>query len=78
MKDGDLLAVTGPVGTTELPLVVTEMPDRVVWVPLDSVGRGVPADTGAQPGGLVRIHPAAAPASRAVTPQDAVTSEVGE
>ncbi|MET9807660.1 NADH-quinone oxidoreductase subunit G [Streptomyces halstedii] len=78
VKDGDLLAVTGPVGTTELPLVVTEMPDRVVWVPLDSVGRGVPADTGAQPGGLVRIHPAAAPASRAVTPQDAVTSEVGE
>ncbi|MFI9496076.1 MULTISPECIES: NADH-quinone oxidoreductase subunit G [Streptomyces] len=78
VKDGDLLAVTGPAGTTELPLVVTEMPDRVVWVPLDSVGRGVPADTGAQPGGLVRIHPAAAPASRAVTPQDAVTSEVGE
>ncbi|MER6723460.1 NADH-quinone oxidoreductase subunit G [Streptomyces halstedii] len=78
VKDGDLLAVTGPAGTTELPLVVTEMPDRVVWVPLDSVGRGVPADTGAQPGGLVRIHPAAAPASRSVTPQDAVTSEVGE
>ncbi|MFH9492436.1 NADH-quinone oxidoreductase subunit G [Streptomyces halstedii] len=78
VKDGDLLAVTGPAGTTELPLVVTEMPDRVVWVPLDSVGRGVPADTGAQPGGLVRIHPAAAPASRAVTPEDAVTSEVGE
>ncbi|MEV3997169.1 NADH-quinone oxidoreductase subunit G [Streptomyces halstedii] len=78
VKDGDLLAVTGPAGTTELPLVVTEMPDRVVWVPLDSVGRGVPADTGAQPGGLVRIHPAAAPASRAATPQDAVTSEVGE
>ncbi|MFE5077208.1 NADH-quinone oxidoreductase subunit G [Streptomyces halstedii] len=78
VKDGDLLAVTGPAGTTELPLVVTEMPDRVVWVPLDSVGRGVPADTGAQPGGLVRIHPAAAPASRSVTHQDAVTSEVGE
>ncbi|MFI1588532.1 NADH-quinone oxidoreductase subunit G [Streptomyces halstedii] len=78
VKDGDLLAVTGPAGTTELPLVVTEMPDRVVWVPLDSVGRGVPADTGAQPGGLVRIHPAAAPASRSVTPEDAVTSEVGE
>lgn len=78
VKDGDLLAVTGPAGTTELPLLVTEMPDRVVWVPLDSVGRGVPADTGAQPGGLVRIHPAAAPASRSVTPQDAVTSEVGE
>ncbi|MFH9468223.1 NADH-quinone oxidoreductase subunit G [Streptomyces clavifer] len=59
VKDGDLLAVTGPAGTTELPLVVTDMPDRVVWVPLNSVGRGVPADTGAVPGALVRIGPAA-------------------
>uniref|UniRef100_A0AAU3GT39 NADH-quinone oxidoreductase n=1 Tax=Streptomyces sp. NBC_01401 TaxID=2903854 RepID=A0AAU3GT39_9ACTN len=71
VKDGDLLAVTGPAGTTELPLTVTEMPDRVVWVPLNSVGRGVPADTGAQPGGLVRIGPAA-PGSHVVT------TEVGE
>lgn len=71
VKDGDLLAVTGPVGSTELPLVVTDMPDRVVWVPLNSVGRGVPADTGVQPGGLVRIGPAA-PGSHVVT------SEVGE
>ncbi|MDX3324881.1 MULTISPECIES: NADH-quinone oxidoreductase subunit G [Streptomyces] len=71
VKDGDLLAVTGPAGTTELTLAVTEMPDRVVWVPLNSVGRGVPADTGAQPGGLVRIGPAA-PGSHVVT------TEVGE
>lgn len=71
VKDGDLLAVTGPAGSTELPLVVTDMPDRVVWVPLNSVGRGVPADTGVQPGGLVRIGPAA-PGSHVVT------SEVGE
>ncbi|MFE4452393.1 NADH-quinone oxidoreductase subunit G [Streptomyces sp. NPDC056796] len=71
VKDGDLLAVTGPAGTTELPLTVTEMPDRVVWVPLNSVGRGVPADTGARPGGLVRIGPAA-PGSHVVT------TEVGE
>ncbi|MFH9135376.1 NADH-quinone oxidoreductase subunit G [Streptomyces sp. NPDC017524] len=61
VKDGDLLAVTGPAGTVELPLAVTDMPDRVVWVPLNSVGRGIPADTGANPGGLVRIGPAAAP-----------------
>ncbi|MFF3299217.1 NADH-quinone oxidoreductase subunit G [Streptomyces sp. NPDC002908] len=71
VKDGDLLAVSGPAGSTELPLVVTDMPDRVVWVPLNSVGRGVPADTGVQPGGLVRIGPAA-PGSHVVT------SEVGE
>ncbi|MFF7360634.1 NADH-quinone oxidoreductase subunit G [Streptomyces sp. NPDC008125] len=64
VKDGDLLAVTGPAGSVELPLRITEMPDRVVWVPLNSTGRGVPAQTGSRPGGLVRIGPAttAAPA----------------
>ncbi|GAA2969863.1 MULTISPECIES: NADH-quinone oxidoreductase subunit G [Streptomyces] len=77
VKDGDLLAVTGPAGTTELPLAVTAMPDRVVWVPLNSVGRGVPADTGAQPGGPVRIHPAT-PGSRTAPADAVVTSEVGE
>ncbi|MFH8223830.1 NADH-quinone oxidoreductase subunit G [Streptomyces sp. NPDC018057] len=58
VADGDLLAVTGPAGTTAFPLEVTEMPDRVVWLPLNSAGAGVAADTGAQPGSLVRIGPA--------------------
>ncbi|WP_455352359.1 NADH-quinone oxidoreductase subunit G [Streptomyces sp. SYSU K217416] len=55
VKDGDLLAVTGPSGTVRLPLQVTPMPDRVVWLPLNSAGRGVTADTGSRPGDLVRI-----------------------
>ncbi|MFD4788671.1 NADH-quinone oxidoreductase subunit G [Streptomyces sp. NPDC058459] len=59
VEDGDVLTVTGPAGTTELPLEITEMPDRVVWLPLDSAGRGVASDTGARPGSLVRIGPAA-------------------
>ncbi|MDQ0992388.1 NADH-quinone oxidoreductase subunit G [Streptomyces sp. V3I7] len=58
VKDGDLLAVTGSHGTVELPLQVTEMPDRVVWLPLNSAGGGVASDTGALPGSLVRIGPA--------------------
>ncbi|MDH6544895.1 NADH-quinone oxidoreductase subunit G [Streptomyces sp. SPB4] len=58
VKDGDVLAVTGPAGSVELPLRVTEMPDRVVWLPLNSTGGGVLADTGARPGTLVRIGPA--------------------
>ncbi|MFG2607288.1 NADH-quinone oxidoreductase subunit G [Streptomyces sp. NPDC048514] len=58
VDDGALLAVTGPAGTAQLPLRVTEMPDRVVWLPLNSVGGGVASDTGAQPGSLVRIGPA--------------------
>ncbi|MGX5184722.1 NADH-quinone oxidoreductase subunit G [Streptomyces avermitilis] len=55
VKDGDLLAVIGPAGTVELPLQITEMPDRVVWLPLNSAGGGVASDTGALPGALVRI-----------------------
>nr|BBJ52915.1 hypothetical protein SAVMC3_55440 [Streptomyces avermitilis] len=31
------------------------MPDRVVWLPLNSAGQGVASDTGALPGALVRI-----------------------
>ncbi|MFD9332871.1 NADH-quinone oxidoreductase subunit G [Streptomyces sp. NPDC060028] len=70
VKNGDVLAVTGPAGSVELPLRITEMPDRVVWLPLNSTGSGVIADTGALPGGLVRIGPA--------TPADAgdTTAEV--
>ncbi|MGJ5754049.1 NADH-quinone oxidoreductase subunit G [Streptomyces puniciscabiei] len=64
VKDGEVLAVTGPSGTVELPLRITEMPDRVVWLPLNSVGAGVASDAGAQPGSLVRIGPAA-PAEQA-------------
>ncbi|WP_030678067.1 NADH-quinone oxidoreductase subunit G [Streptomyces sp. NRRL B-1347] len=58
VKSGDTLAVTGTAGRVELPLAVTEMPDRVVWLPLNSVGGGVASDTGARPGELVRIGPA--------------------
>ncbi|GAV42779.1 NADH-quinone oxidoreductase subunit G [Streptomyces acidiscabies] len=58
VEDGGLLAVTGAAGTVELPLAVTEMPDRVVWLPLNSAGAGVASDTGARPGTLVRIGPA--------------------
>ncbi|MFE4962045.1 NADH-quinone oxidoreductase subunit G [Streptomyces sp. NPDC056660] len=59
IENGDLVAVTSTAGTVELPLRITEMPDRVVWLPLNSVGGGVASDTGALPGALVRIGPAA-------------------
>ncbi|WP_328547290.1 NADH-quinone oxidoreductase subunit G [Streptomyces platensis] len=58
VKDGDLLAVTGPAGAVRLPLQVTPMPDRVVWLPLNSTGGGLAADTGARPGDLVKISAA--------------------
>ncbi|MFI9049508.1 NADH-quinone oxidoreductase subunit G [Streptomyces sp. NPDC053427] len=58
VKDGDLLAVTGPAGSVRLPLQVTPMPDRVVWLPLNSAGGGAAADTGAHPGELVKVSAA--------------------
>ncbi|MEU9119660.1 NADH-quinone oxidoreductase subunit G [Streptomyces sp. NPDC048506] len=58
VKDGDVLAVSGPAGSVRLPLQVTPMPDRVVWLPLNSTGGGVAADTGARPGDLVKISAA--------------------
>jgi len=60
VEDGGLLTVTGPAGTTTLPLQVTPMPDRVVWLPLNSTGGGVASDTGARPGQVVGIGAAAA------------------
>ncbi|MFD5749366.1 NADH-quinone oxidoreductase subunit G [Streptomyces sp. NPDC127033] len=83
VKDGDDLTVTGPAGTVTLPLAVTAMPDRVVWLPLNSTGGGVLADTGSQPGTLVRIGPAepagAAPAGvPADSPQDGPADEAPE
>ncbi|MGW2257949.1 NADH-quinone oxidoreductase subunit G [Streptomyces sp. NPDC001780] len=82
VKDGDELAVTGPAGTVTLPLRVTRMPDRVVWLPLNSRGGGVHADTGARPGDVVRVGPAepaapaaGAPPAGAVPPTAAGSSE---
>ncbi|MEV5594783.1 NADH-quinone oxidoreductase subunit G [Streptomyces sp. NPDC052496] len=68
VKDGDLLAVTGPAGSVRLPLAVTPMPDRVVWLPMNSVGGGVTADTGARPGELVKVAPAAGAGEPSGTP----------
>ena len=55
VRDGEPLTVSGPLGTVTLPLVVTPMPDRVVWVPLNSTGGGVASDTGALPGQVVGV-----------------------
>ncbi|OEV09183.1 molybdopterin dinucleotide binding domain-containing protein, partial [Streptomyces nanshensis] len=66
VADGDVLAVSGPLGSVQLPLEITQMPDRVVWLPLNSTGGGVQADTGALPGELVRIA-----AGTAVRPEEA-------
>ncbi|HEX5144636.1 MAG TPA: NADH-quinone oxidoreductase subunit G [Mycobacterium sp.] len=53
--DDDMVNVRTDRGTITLPLVVTEMPDRVVWVPANSPGSAVLARLGAYSGDVVRI-----------------------
>ncbi|HZA10689.1 NADH-quinone oxidoreductase subunit G [Mycobacterium sp.] len=53
--DGDLVTVSTDRGAVTLPLAVTEMPDRVVWLPLNSPGSQVYEQLAAGPGEIVRI-----------------------
>jgi len=55
IADGDLLTVTGPRGSVTLPLLVTEMPDQVVWLPMRSARSEVRAGLGAGPGAVVTL-----------------------
>ncbi|MGA6204233.1 NADH-quinone oxidoreductase subunit G [Nocardia testacea] len=54
--DGDPLTVTTPRGAVTLPLTVTEMPDRVVWLPMNSPGCSIHTDLGARPGDVVTLR----------------------
>ena len=55
VADGDLVTVTGPAGAVTLPLVLTPMPDHVVWLPMRSPGSEVRTQLGAGPGSVVRL-----------------------
>ncbi|HVR00056.1 MAG TPA: molybdopterin dinucleotide binding domain-containing protein, partial [Mycobacterium sp.] len=55
--DGDKVTVSTPNGSITLPLVVTEMPDRVVWLPLNSPGSAVHQELGVTVGSIVKIEP---------------------
>ena len=58
--DGAALTVSTERGSLTLPLEVTEMPDRVVWVPQNSPGSQVYLELGATAGGTVTIAAALA------------------
>jgi NADH-quinone oxidoreductase subunit G len=53
--DGDLVTVSTDRGEITLPLAVTEMPDRVVWVPLNPVGSPVHQQLAVTAGAVVSI-----------------------
>ena len=54
--DGDVVAVSTGRGAVNLPLVITEMPDGVVWLPLKSPGSAVHEQLGVTTGAVVRIE----------------------
>jgi NADH-quinone oxidoreductase subunit G len=47
--------VHGPAGMVTLPVEIADMPDHVVWVPMNSPGCHIYADLGAVPGDQVRV-----------------------
>ena len=53
--EGDTVTVSTPRGSISLPLTITDMPDRVVWLPLNSPGSAVQRDLGVTIGSTVAI-----------------------
>jgi NADH-quinone oxidoreductase subunit G len=53
--DGDDVTIGTSRGSITLPLTVTDMPDRVVWLPLNSPGSAVHRQLGVTIGSIVRI-----------------------
>ncbi|MCV7123361.1 molybdopterin-dependent oxidoreductase, partial [Mycobacterium lacus] len=53
--DGDDVTVSTSRGSITLPLSVTDMPNRVVWLPLNSPGSAVHQELGVTIGGVVKI-----------------------
>ncbi|MCM2578369.1 NADH-quinone oxidoreductase subunit G [Streptomyces meridianus] len=59
VRDGEPVQVCGPHGSVRLPLQVTPMPDRVVWLPGNSAGEStLQRELGSVPGQSVTISAA--------------------
>ncbi|PQM50058.1 NADH-quinone oxidoreductase subunit G, partial [Mycolicibacter virginiensis] len=55
VAEGEPVTVTTEHGSITLPLVITEMPDNVVWLPMNSRASAVHRDLGVTPGATVQI-----------------------
>ncbi|WP_204081095.1 NADH-quinone oxidoreductase subunit G [Mycobacterium riyadhense] len=53
--EGEPVTVSTPRGSITLPLTVTDLPDRVVWLPLNSEGSAVHRELGVTIGATVKI-----------------------
>jgi NADH-quinone oxidoreductase subunit G len=54
--DGDKVTVATESGSLTLPVEITSMPDRVVWLPANSAGSAVRATLGTGHGTLVTLR----------------------
>jgi NADH-quinone oxidoreductase subunit G len=55
LADGDRLTVSGALGSVNLPVRITAMPEQVVWLPMRSPGSEIRTALGTGPGGVVRL-----------------------
>ncbi|MGB6278577.1 MAG: molybdopterin dinucleotide binding domain-containing protein, partial [Rhodococcus sp. (in: high G+C Gram-positive bacteria)] len=55
-ETGDLVSVGTDRGSITLPLTITDLPDSVVWVPMNSPGSAVYRSLGVQSGAVVGIR----------------------
>ena len=58
VADGGDLRISTTDGSIALPVAITDMPDRVVWVPTNSPGSQVYPNLRARAGDLVALSPA--------------------
>ncbi len=56
--DGDRVTVSTASGEVTLPLTITEMPEQVVWLPLNSPGSAVHRQLGVTAGAVVKVRSA--------------------
>jgi NADH-quinone oxidoreductase subunit G len=55
VRNGDPLLVTGPAGALTVPVVIAEMPERVVWLPTAARDAQLRVHLGAGAGDLVQL-----------------------
>lgn len=55
-ETGDLVSVATDRGSITLPLTITDLPDTVVWIPMNSPGSTVYRSLGVQSGAVVSIR----------------------
>jgi NADH-quinone oxidoreductase subunit G len=67
VTDGDRITVGGARGSVTLPVLLTEMPDQVVWLPMRSPGSEIRTQLGTAPGGVVTLATAGAGAGNGGT-----------